>query len=108
MLKSELETYIHGIEIDKEELKICKERCEKVANLYNIYNVKWDFIANDTMKVMKYNNKMDFVVGNPPYVRVHNLNEDFNAVKEYKFSNSGMTDLFIVFYEIGINMLNDK
>ena len=26
LLKSELETYIHGIEIDNEELKICKER----------------------------------------------------------------------------------
>ena len=108
LLKSELETYIHGIEIDKEELKICKERCEKVANLYKVYDVKWDFIVEDTMKVTKYNNKMDFVVGNPPYVRVHNLNEDFNAVKEYKFSNSGMTDLFIVFYEIGINMLNEN
>ena len=73
LLKKELEAYIHGIEIDEEELKVCKNRCDTVANLYNIHNVKWDFIIEDAMKVTKYNNKMDFVVGNPPYVRVHNL-----------------------------------
>lgn len=105
-LKKELETYIHGIEIDDNELNICVKRCNEVAKLYGVKNVKWDFIHNDTMKISKYNNKMDFVLGNPPYVRVHNLNDNFNSVKNRKFSNGGMTDLFIVFYEIGIEMLN--
>ncbi len=107
-LKIELETYIHGIDIDLDELEICKERCSKVAELYNIKNVNWDFINLDTLKTDIFDGKMDFVLGNPPYVRVHNLNDDIDTVKSYLFGNGGMTDLYIVFYEKGIKMLNEK
>lgn len=105
-LKNELETYIHAIEIEEDELVTCKERCSKVAEIYGIYNVNWNFENADTLKIEKYNGKMDFVVGNPPYVRVHNLDEDFGSVKKFLFGKEGMTDLYIVFYEIGLKMLN--
>jgi adenine-specific DNA-methyltransferase len=49
---------------------------------------------------------MDYVVGNPPYVRVHNLRENYEDIKAFSFSKKGMTDLFIVFFEIGFKMLN--
>lgn len=48
---------------------------------------------------------MDYVIGNPPYVRVHNLEENFSAVKSFHFANSGMTDLYLVFFELGFRML---
>lgn len=105
-LKRQLEKYIHAIEIEKEELDICKLRCEQVANMYGVKDVCWDFVNGDTMKTTKFNGKMDFVLGNPPYVRVHNLNEDFESVKSFLFGNGGMTDLYIVFYELGLMMLN--
>lgn len=105
-LKNQLETYIHAIEIDKNEINTCIDRCNKLVSAYGIENVNWDFINGDTLQIDKFNNKMDFVVGNPPYVRVHNLNDNFNSVKNYLFGNGGMTDLYIIFYEIGIKMLN--
>lgn len=105
-LKNQLETYIHAIEIDKNEINTCINRCNKLVSAYGIENVNWDFINGDTLQIDKFNNKMDFVVGNPPYVRVHNLNDNFNSVKNYLFGNGGMTDLYIIFYEIGIKMLN--
>ena len=109
MLKKELETYIHAIEIEKDELDICKERCSQVAQIYGINEqIKWDFLNADTLKTDVFNGKMDFVVGNPPYVRVHNLNENFDSVKSFLFGNGGMTDLYIVFYEIGLKMLNNS
>ena len=107
-LKNELETYIHAIEIEEEEIKLCKDRCDQVAQIYGIKDVKWDFENTDAMKCEKYNEKMDFVVGNPPYVRVHNLDNDFDSVKTFLFGNGGMTDLYIVFYEIGLKMLNSN
>ena len=55
--------------------------------------------------IAHFNAKMDYVVGNPPYVRVHNLEESYEIVKKFKFAEGGMTDLFIVFFEIGFNML---
>ncbi len=105
-LKSHLEQYIHGIEINNDERLISIERLNKVVELHGLTNVKWDVINDNTIKVTKYNKKMDFVIGNPPYVRVHNLGDDFEIIKQMKFSNKGMTDLFIVFYELGLSMLN--
>lgn len=106
-LAIQLETYIHGIEIDPIEHEKCLKNMHLITKKYGIISdIKWDVICADTLKVDKYNGKMDFVLGNPPYIRVHNLNDSFDMAKEYSFAQKGMTDLYIVFYEIGINMLN--
>lgn len=107
-LKNELETFIHAIELDEIELDVCKTRCDEVASKYGIKSVEWDFLNGDTLYIDRFDNKMDFVIGNPPYVRVHNLNDNFVPVKQHKFSNCGMTDLYITFYELGLKMLNEK
>lgn len=105
-LKFELETYIHGIEIDKIECDKCIKNLNDIAKNFGIENVKWDVNNLDTLNVDCYNNKMDFVVGNPPYVRIHNIMDNVESIKKFSFAQSGMTDLYIVFYEIGLNMLN--
>lgn len=105
-LKKQLEKYIHGIEIDGIEYQKTIRNLNEIINGYGINDVNWDILNANTLNVEKYNNKMDYVIGNPPYVRVHNLGENFEKIKQMRFSNKGMTDLFIVFYEIGINMLN--
>ena len=104
-LKHELETYIHGIELDAVECDKCILNLNKVVEEYGISKVKWDITNADTLTVDRFNAKMDYVVGNPPYVRVHNLEESYEIVKKFKFAEGGMTDLFIVFFEIGFNML---
>lgn len=109
LLKKHLEHYIHGIEIDPIEHKKCIENVNNIVRKYGITtNVSWDIICADTLSVNKYDGKMDFVLGNPPYVRVHNLNNSFDSVKKFLFTQNGMTDLFIVFYEIGLKMLNQN
>jgi adenine-specific DNA-methyltransferase len=107
-LASELQTYIHGIEIDAEECEKCRANVSKIAAKYGVDNVTWDIICDDALAVRKYDGKMDFVVGNPPYVRIHNLMDNYAAIKRFRFAQDGMTDLFIVFYEIGLNMLNER
>ena len=104
-LKHELETYIHGIELDATECDKCILNLNKVVEEYGISKLKWDITNADTLTVDRFNAKMDYVVGNPPYVRVHNLEESYEIVKKFKFAEGGMTDLFIVFFEIGFNML---
>ncbi|MFH1457151.1 MAG: N-6 DNA methylase [Patescibacteria group bacterium] len=105
-LKKHLHKYIHGIEIEKDEVEKCIENLNKEALKFGIVDVKWDVICADTLDIKIFDNKMDFVVGNPPYVRVHNLAGNYDKVKEFSFSQNGMTDLYIVFFEIGIKMLN--
>jgi len=105
-LKKNLEKYIHGIEIQEKEIQDCLLNLNEVANRFGIKNVNWDLICSDTLFVNKYDGQMDFVIGNPPYVRVHNLKDNYKKVKEFSFSQNGMTDLYIVFFEIGLKMLN--
>ena len=107
-LKTELEEYIHWIEIDPDELSIAIDRCSKVAQTYWIKNVCWNFIQWNTLKTTKYDWKMDFVLWNPPYVRVHNLKDSFDDVKKSVFWNWWMTDLYIAFYEKWLSMLNNN
>ena len=104
-LRQHLHTYIHGIEIDHIERDKCVENLNKVASQYGATNIVWDILCADTLTVSKYNSQMDYVVGNPPYVRVHNLESSYDSVKAYQFANGGMTDLYLVFFEIGFNML---
>lgn len=105
LLKNELQTFIHGIEIDEKECFRCIKNLDKIAKEFGVYNVAWDVLNEDTLTVDKYNGNMDYVFGNPPYVRVHNLEENYEDVKKYRFAKEGMTDLFIVFFEIGFRMI---
>lgn len=105
-LKSQLEEFIHGIEIDPEEHRKCLSNLSASCSKYGVTDVAWDVICADTLKTDKYFGKMDFVLGNPPYVRVHNLEDSYDDVKRFSFSQEGMTDLYIIFYEIGIKMLS--
>lgn len=72
---------------------------------FGLPNAEIDLHHANTLTAHEFDGKMDFVVGNPPYVRVHNLEERFDAVKTYNFANGGMTDLYLVFFEIGFSML---
>lgn len=102
----ELETYIHGIDICENECEKCARNLTEVANRYGITGIKWDIVCADSLQVRTYDKKMDFVVGNPPYIRVHNLGDSFDEIKQFSFAQNGMTDLFIVFYEVGLRMLS--
>ena len=104
-IASDLSFFVHGIEIDEGECEKCRENVSNAAASFGVDNVSWDINIGDALTVKGYDGKMDYVVGNPPYVRVHNLLDSYDAVKGYSFAQSGMTDLFIVFYEIGLNML---
>lgn len=104
-LKQHLQTFIHGIELDAEECRKCRQNLSRVATAYGVQDVEWDVVCADALMVDKYNGKMDYVFGNPPYVRVHNLNSSYDAVKQFGFSQQGMTDLYIVFFELGFRMM---
>ena len=80
VLKNELQTYIHGIELDEIAYKNCIYNLNETVKQYQIKNVQWDIINEDALKIKKYDNKIDYVIGNPPYVIVHNLKNNYNMV----------------------------
>lgn len=100
-----LSRYIHGIELDEKAIEECRDRLDNEAAAYGIYGVDWDLKCGDALVIGSGINNMDFVICNPPYVRIHDL-ADSEICKEYEFSSDGMTDLYLAFYELGIKMLS--
>ena len=103
--KTTLETYIHGIEIDPVEHKKCLENLDAVAEKYGIKDVKWDVQNRDALSCHDYDGKMDYVIANPPYIRTHDLVCDLSG---YSFTENGMKDIYLAFYELGFRMLKDS
>ncbi len=104
-LSRNLENFIHGIEINKKSVIYTKAQLNLLLKKYNITNrINWDIACGDALKVNKYDTKMDYVIGNPPYVNIHNLVDvDY---RKFIFTQNGMIDLYLIFFELGIKMLN--
>lgn len=105
-IKKHLATFVHGVDNDKEAYLSCRENLCNVAAEYGIDNVEWDLRYDNALLLHDFDGRMDYVVGNPPYVRVHNLDASYEEVKRFKFANGGMTDLYLAFFELGFRMLN--
>ncbi len=106
VIKNDLQQYIHGIEIDKIFYNQCYENLNNIVKQFGIENVTFDLYNENSLSIKKFDNKIDFVIGNPPYIRVHNLDSLYNTVKQFNFANGGMTDIYLAFFELGFNMLN--
>ena len=102
-LKKDLEKNIIGVEIDGEILAQCRLNLDKVACKFGLKNVAWNLQNGDFLELWQnYKEQFDLVIGNPPYIRVHNLNENAR-----KFTRGGMSDLFLIFFELGFECLKN-
>lgn len=74
---------------------------------------KFNLLCRDTLDFAcdDWNNQytgFDVIVGNPPYVCSRNLSEETHSkLKNYEVCASGHPDLYIPFFQIAIEMLND-
>lgn len=75
-------------------------------NLYQGNSLGFDW---NTDKAIKKNNGFDIIVGNPPYVGSSKIDDDSKLLlKNWSVSASGKSDLYIPFFEIGMENLNSK
>jgi len=101
-----LERDIHGIELDPELCEQCKMRLDGVLDEHNVSGkVNWDIRNEDALLCHDFDGKVDFLCCNPPYVRVHNL-AGRDKYEGYSFAKDGMTDLYIMFFELGFRQLS--
>jgi adenine-specific DNA-methyltransferase len=111
-IKEYLEDYVYGIEIDEIEFNKCLSNLNHLIEnkLDRKLNINWKIFKDNTLtKYKEYMNFFDFVVGNPPYIRIHNLDKKTRDLlkKEFIFSN-GTIDIYISFFELGFKLLNEK
>lgn len=106
-----LETYIYGIEKEFVAQQKCLENLNKLVNKeLGSCTVNWKIYCNDTLlKYQNYLQYFDFIFGNPPYIRIHNLDEKtYIFIKENLLFSNGMIDIYVSFFEIAIKMLKGK
>jgi adenine-specific DNA-methyltransferase len=104
----DIETYIVGVEIDEKEYAKCIENLNTLLkNEFQLPKINWNILNTNTLDFYKNNiSKFDFVVGNPPYIRIHNLDlETRETLKnDFQFSE-GTIDIYLSFFEMGLKML---
>lgn len=105
---ADLSKYIFGIEIDEDMWHKCLARLDKiVSETLGSVRVQWQIMHGDTLHLYaNYPQTFDWVIGNPPYVRVHNLPEDTRLfIKRHFQFTVGTTDMYPVFFETAFAML---
>ena len=65
----------------------------------------YDIKLGDALSIRNYDKKMDFVVGNPPYVKIHNLNGEYKSLISQQ-QLKGMVNLYLLFYLLSFQQLN--
>lgn len=110
-IKTGIEKYIYGIELysDKYEESINRLNEFIKEKFNNEIIINWKIYNGDTVEKYKnYPNFFDFVVGNPPYVRIHDLKkEERERLKNEFMFIQGSMNLYMAFFEMGFNMLKE-
>lgn len=111
-IKDYLENYVYGIEIDETEFNNCLLNLNKMIKekLDNSIIINWKIFKDNTLtRYKEFVGFFDFVVGNPPYIRIHNLDKDTRELlkKEFMFID-GTIDIYLSFFELGFKLLNEK
>jgi adenine-specific DNA-methyltransferase len=106
-ISENIDNSVWGVEYDSELFaKVRQEIIDYVKQELGL-EVKLPNLYRSDALDFKHFGEFDFVIGNPPYVRIHHMDPDMRAkVKEYEHS-TGTTDLYIIFYELGLKWLNE-
>lgn len=91
-IKNGLEKDIVAYEIDKEIVTKCIEQLNQFVAKYSIFGVRWD-IRNEDFLFSTCDEKYDYIIGNPPYIKYSDLDLEtrtnvknaFNSCKKGKF-----------------------
>ena len=99
-----VEENIYFADISKEYIEKTKQNLQKLSkDKITKYNaIIDDFCFHD------FGEKFDFIIGNPPYVRIQNLNGRKEQLqKNYVTASSGSIDLYFCFFEQALKLLNE-
>jgi len=98
-----IEQNIYFADISDEHIEKTKQNLQKLSkNKIKNYNaIIGDFCFHS------FDEKFDFIIGNPPYVRIQNLNGRKERLqKNYITALSGSIDLYFCFFEQALKLLN--
>ena len=108
-LENALENNIFGIEKDPALYNQTIKQIKSVFTSHGL-NIEPKFLINGDalIEYKQFVGQMDLVIGNPPYIRTHHMDQNTrDLVRTFQFG-TGNTDLYVQFYDIGIQMLKEE
>ena len=100
---------ITAFDIDADAVQQCRTHLDAILeDFYPKEHIKWRITAADATlppTTQPLRGKFTHVVGNPPYVRVQNLEHRRNLINRNWHTAGGATDLYLVFFELAISLL---
>ena len=112
-VKKWLFSQIVGFDIDQAALNSCADNLDSVARQFGITGARWNLQKIDSTNKNALADdfgQFDFVVGNPPYVRIQHLGENRREKirREWQLCCAGSTDIYIAFFELGCLLLKKR
>ncbi len=113
-IKSIIEDYLYGIDIDENNVRRCKKLIMAYAkrNNVDVSEEKINICCADSLKtdwsVCFHTNGFEYIVGNPPYVNTHDMSKDTVAFLKENFATTknGVFNIFYAFIEHAVSFLN--
>jgi adenine-specific DNA-methyltransferase len=99
---------IFGFELNRKSVVECKTNLNELIKDLDI-SVDWNIKCCDSLK-QKYPYYFDFIIANPPYVRIQHMLEDYRKFLQQNFNycKKGATDLYIAFFELSLRMMKNE
>ncbi|PWJ59024.1 N-6 DNA methylase [Dyadobacter jejuensis] len=99
---------IHGWDIDPDAIASCRLNLDKLIEPYHLA-VDWNLSVGDALEAPDKGLRFDYIIGNPPYVRVQNLSaSQKKTIRSFSLCQSGSTDLYIAFFELAMRLLTES
>ena len=101
-----------GYDIDGQAIEQCREKLDSILkSYYPEERIDWNLIVRDALHRSSFTGELEaftHVVGNPPYVRVQHLEQTRRGkiAGQWRLLR-GATDLFIIFYELALDLLKE-
>lgn len=93
----------NNIEISKKLIYILAKEYDEEVNENDFNFIEYDFLKYET------NIKFDWIIGNPPYIKIQDLDIDYRnwINKKYTTCSLGNFNIYYAFYEKAYSLLND-
>lgn len=98
---------IYGIELDFDNFLVAKSNVDKFLSSYSFIHNRPNILNGDALMYgLNSEIKWSYIVGNPPYIRIHNLDSVYlNRLQQsYDYLQNGMVDLYYAFFELHKNL----
>lgn len=105
-LKKWFEEKVYCFDINDKNIEDLKKLLDLFFAKKNIYNVSYKNIIKADTLFYSFNFKFDYSFGNPPYIRVKNIEENYlkKLKNNYLSCSKGNIDIYYAFMELMINI----